>query len=130
MELFKVVRGEKRFFVVKAQPFDRGLDGVDIDLFFLGRVGIVKAKVAEAVEPVCHIEGSGRWIWRGRCEGIRWVPGETGWPPGPRFLWFARSSLMMVSMKCPFVVASSIGCPFRMLVIAVLNHTNYHIPRA
>ena len=51
VELLEVVRGEVEVLApVEPQPADVGLDGVDVLLLFLHRVGVVEAQVAAAAE--------------------------------------------------------------------------------
>ncbi|MNS42731.1 hypothetical protein D3C72_751150 [compost metagenome] len=53
IQLVEVVAGEVEVFLLalfpfKAQPFDAVDDGVDVFLFFLGRIGVVEAQIAAA----------------------------------------------------------------------------------
>jgi hypothetical protein len=51
VQLVEILRGIAHFAgPVEAQPFDVALDGVDVFLVFLGRVGVVETQVRDAAE--------------------------------------------------------------------------------
>jgi hypothetical protein len=57
VELLEVVRGVVQVLApVEAEPADVGLDGVDVGLLLLHRVGVVEAQVAAAAELLGHAE--------------------------------------------------------------------------
>ncbi len=51
VKLFEIVRGVMKIFApIEAEPAHVGLDGVDIFLLFLGRIGVVEAQIALPAE--------------------------------------------------------------------------------
>ena len=54
------------------------LDGVDVFLLFLGRVGVVEAQMAACRRTPARCRNSGRSTWRGRYADSRSAPAESG----------------------------------------------------
>ena len=57
ISLFKIIRAIVQAVApVKAEPMDVFLNGVDVLCIFLGRIGVVKAKIAKAAEALGSAE--------------------------------------------------------------------------
>src|SRR6185312_14463462 len=57
VELLEIIRGEIEMLVpIKTEPAHVALDGVDVFLLLLGRVGVVEAQMAAAAEFLRHAE--------------------------------------------------------------------------
>ena len=63
---------------IEAEPAHVALDGVDIFLLFLGRIGVVETQMAAAAEFLPPRRNSGRSTWRGRYADSRSARAESG----------------------------------------------------
>ena len=78
VELLEIIRGVIEMFApVEAEPAHIALDGVDIFLFFLGRIGVVEAQVAAAAEFLRDAEIEADRLGVADDADSRSVPAET-----------------------------------------------------
>ena len=75
VELVEVVGGVVEVLApVEAEPADVFLDGVDVLLLLLDRVGVVEAQVAAPTKLARYTKVEANRLGDGRCAGSRWAP--------------------------------------------------------